>query len=189
MFELADLYQEIILDHSRHPRNFGPLPGANRAAEGYNPLCGDRTAVRLKVEDGVIEDIAFEGAGCAISTASASVLTEAVRGKTVAEAEALFDRLIDMLTGGPEHAELVAADPELGSVAAFVGVSAYPSRVKCATLAWHALHRALGEGEIGDASVGRFPLTSPQASPLPPAPSPKKAGGGGEMPGEGGLRT
>lgn len=143
MFELADLYQEIILDHSRHPRNFGPLADANRAAEGYNPLCGDRTTVRLKVEEGVIEDVAFEGAGCAISTASASVLTEAVRGKTVAEAEALFDRLIDMLTGGPEHAELVAADPDLGSVAAFVGVSAYPSRVKCATLAWHALHRAL----------------------------------------------
>ncbi len=143
MFELADLYQEIILDHSRRPRNCGPLADANRVAEGYNPLCGDRTTVQLKVEDGLITDIAFEGMGCAISTASASVLTEAVRGKTVGEAEALFRRMLDMVTHGPEHAEAVAADPDLGSVAAFAGVSAYPSRVKCATLAWHALHRAL----------------------------------------------
>ena len=105
-----------------------------------------RNKAKYRVEDGVIADIAFEGMGCAISTASASVLTEAVRGKTVAEAEARFRQMLDMLTHGPEHAEAVAADPELGPVAAFAGVSAYPSRIKCATLAWHALHKALEEG-------------------------------------------
>jgi len=151
MNDLLDLYQEIILDHNRRPRNFGPLPGANRAAEGYNPLCGDRVTLRLCVEDGVIRDVAFEGNGCAISTASASVLTEAVKGTTVAEAEVLVRRMIALATGDAAQAEQVAEDPDLGSLAAFGGVSAYPSRVKCATLAWHALREALdGPKHAGD---------------------------------------
>ncbi|MFL6202401.1 MAG: Fe-S cluster assembly sulfur transfer protein SufU [Thermoanaerobaculia bacterium] len=136
MSDLRDLYQEVILDHNRTPRNFGRLPNANRESEGYNPLCGDRVKVFLHVEDDRIEDIAFQGSGCAISTASASLMTEAVKGKTVEEARRLFHGFHDLMTTGGN------AD-DLGKLAVFTGVREYPIRVKCATLAWHAVQAAL----------------------------------------------
>jgi nitrogen fixation NifU-like protein len=137
MSELRELYQQVILDHNRKPRNFRRLEGANRTAEGYNPLCGDQVRVYLDVEDGLIRDIAFEGSGCAISRAAASMMTTSVKGKTVAEAEALFDRFHRMLTGN-------GADPaELGKLAVFSGVCEFPTRIKCATLPWHTVHAAL----------------------------------------------
>jgi nitrogen fixation NifU-like protein len=138
MNELGDLYQELILEHYRRPRNFGRLDGANRTAEGFNPLCGDRLSLYLKLEDGVIEEARFEGQGCAISTASASLLTEAVKGKTESEAEALVRAFQDRLTR-PE----TRPDPDLGKLEALTGVRRFPVRVKCATLAWHTLHAAL----------------------------------------------
>jgi len=138
MADLRDLYQEVILDHGRRPRNFGPLAGANRHAEGFNPLCGDRLTLHLQVEDGVIREARFEGSGCAISTASASLMTEALKGKTQAEAEALFGAFHAMLTA-PDGAE--AAD--LGKLEVLAGVREFPTRVKCATLAWHTLEAAL----------------------------------------------
>ncbi|MCB9177391.1 MAG: SUF system NifU family Fe-S cluster assembly protein [Caldilineae bacterium] len=146
MFDLDDLYQEIILDHNKHPRNFGHLAGATHRAEGYNPLCGDQVKVELRVEDGMVTGAAFEGQGCAISQASASVMTEALTGQSLAEAERIFGRMIALLTGEAEDpGDLLA---ELGSAAAFAGVRDYPSRVKCASLAWHAMHQALAEGPI-----------------------------------------
>jgi nitrogen fixation NifU-like protein len=147
MSELADLYQEVILDHYKHPRNQGPLDAADRSADGYNPLCGDRVTVRLRFVDDRVEEVRFEGLGCAISTASASLMTEAVRGKTRREAEELFERFHAMLTGDPD----VPPDPddELGKLQVFAGVREYPVRVKCATLAWHTLKSALrGGGEV-----------------------------------------
>ena len=144
MFDLDDLYQEIILDHNKRPRNFGPLAGATHHAEGYNPLCGDQVKVELRVEDGVVTGVGFEGHGCAISQASASVMTEALTGQSLAEAERLFGRMLALLTGPVEaEGDLLA---ELGSAAAFAGVRDYPSRVKCASLAWHAMHQALADG-------------------------------------------
>ncbi|HEY1951057.1 MAG TPA: SUF system NifU family Fe-S cluster assembly protein [Bryobacteraceae bacterium] len=137
MYDLGDLYQELILDHSKRPRNFAPLEGANASAEGYNPLCGDKVTVQLKLENNVIRDASFHGSGCAISTASASLMTEALKGRTRAEAEVLFERFHELLTGKLE------APPELGKLAVFSGVREYPMRVKCATLAWHTLHAAL----------------------------------------------
>ena len=139
MSELRELYQEVILDHNRSPRNFGTLEGANRMAEGHNPLCGDRIRIYLQVEQGRIQDIAFQGSGCAISTASASMMTEAVRGKSVAEAEAAFERFRALLTGPGT----TPSDDEMGEMAALAGVRAFPMRVKCATLAWHTLRSAL----------------------------------------------
>lgn len=136
MSDLRDLYQEIILDHNRHPRNFGPLATANRQAEGHNPLCGDRVTVYLDVEDGRIANIAFEGAGCAISTASASLMTEALKGRRVEEARDLFHGFHELVTTGEDG-------EDLGKLAVFTGVREYPMRVKCATLAWHALMAAL----------------------------------------------
>jgi nitrogen fixation NifU-like protein len=136
MSDLRDLYQEVILDHNRHPRNFGPLPAANRKAEGHNPLCGDRVTVYLDIEGDRIRDVAFEGAGCAISTASASLMTEALKGLGVEEARALFHGFHELLTKGDEG-------EDLGKLAVFTGVREYPMRVKCATLAWHALMAAL----------------------------------------------
>jgi len=139
MSDLRDLYQEVILDHNRHPRNFGAIPEADRTAEGSNPLCGDRVKVFLKMNGDVIQGVTFEGAGCAISTASASLMTEALEGKTEAEARALFDRFHELMTVGAE-------DPEaLGKLAAFSGVREFPMRVKCATLAWHTLKAALDD--------------------------------------------
>ncbi len=138
MSDLGQLYQEVILDHNKKPRNFGKLEQANRQAEGFNPLCGDKITLYLNVEDGLVKDIRFQGSGCAISTASASMMTTSLKGKTVAEAEALFEKFHQMVTGkqpGP--------DVELGKLAVFSGVSEFPVRVKCATLAWHTLHAAL----------------------------------------------
>ena len=140
--ELRELYQETILDHSRKPRNFGELPSANRTAEGYNPLCGDRAKIGLDLEGDVIKDVRFKGAGCSIFTASASMMTESVKGRTRPQAEALFERFHDLITGDPSQASRRAV-PELGKLAVFAGVSEFPVRVKCAALAWHTLKAAL----------------------------------------------
>ena len=145
MGELRELYQEVILDHSKRPRNFGEPAGANRRAEGYNPLCGDRETVFVRLEDDLLKDVGFRGAGCAISTASASMMTEAVKGRTRAEAEALFERFHDLITGRDGHTG--AAAPELGKLAVFSGVREFPVRVKCATLPWHTLRAALAGAE------------------------------------------
>jgi nitrogen fixation protein NifU and related proteins len=139
MSDLRELYQEVILDHNKRPRNFGPLAEANRRAEGRNPLCGDHLSVQVDVEDGVIKGVAFEGAGCAISRASASLMTDAVKGKSVEEAEQMFEEFHQMVTSGVEE----AVEESLGKLAVFCGVREYPSRVKCASLAWHTLHAAL----------------------------------------------
>jgi nitrogen fixation protein NifU and related proteins len=145
MSDLRELYQELIIDHSKRPRNFRVLEGANRKLNGYNPLCGDKITVFLELENDRVKNIGFQGAGCAISTASASVMTESVKGKTRAEAEALFDIFHQLVTGKPPAA---GKSPELGKLAVFSGVSEFPARVKCATLAWHTLHAALqGKGE------------------------------------------
>jgi nitrogen fixation NifU-like protein len=143
MSDLRDLYQEIILDHNRHPRNFGPLPTANRRAEGHNPLCGDRVTVHLDIADGRIADVRFEGSGCAISTASASLMTEALKGLTLEDARGLFHGFHDLVTLGAEE-----GSPDLGQLAVFTGVREYPMRVKCATLAWHALIAALDAKDL-----------------------------------------
>lgn len=142
--ELNELYQQVIVDHAKRPRNFRVPTGASRRVDGYNPLCGDKVTIYVKVEDGVVRDISFQGSGCAISTASASLLTEALKGKTLEDAEALFESFHDLVTGlDPAHDE-----PGLGKLAAFSGVCDYPTRVKCATLAWHTLRAALkGEGD------------------------------------------
>lgn len=137
MSDLRSLYEEVILDHNRRPRNFLYKPaGANRRAHGYNPLCGDDFTVILRVEDGVIRDVGFEGAGCAISTASASLMTESIKGKTIEEVERLFHGVHDLLTKEGEWSEV-------GKLQVLAGVREYPARVKCATLAWHTLHAAL----------------------------------------------
>lgn len=142
MSELRDLYQEVILEHSKHPRNFRALDSANHRAEGFNPLCGDRFTVYVDVKDGAIHDIAFQGSGCAISKASASMMTQTLKGRSEGEADSLFARFHDLVTGQG------AGGDELGKLAVFSGVSEFPLRVKCATLAWHALRAALkGEQE------------------------------------------
>jgi nitrogen fixation NifU-like protein len=141
MSDLRELYQDVILDHTRRPRNFGPLPGAVGRAEGYNPLCGDRMTVYVELEGDRVRDVRFEGSGCSISTASASLMTEAVKGKSVGETRALFERFHDLLT-----AEAAAAPEGLGKLAVMGGVRAFPMRVKCATLAWHTLRAALEGG-------------------------------------------
>jgi nitrogen fixation NifU-like protein len=194
---LEDLYGEIILDHNRRPRNFGRLPGASHSAAGYNPLCGDRVEVTARVEDGRIEEIAFEGVGCAISTASASMMTEALRGKSLAEARSLFERFHALVTGGGairgsggsvtgtagETAGGGGGDsdpaagggggaPELGKLAAFAGVGEFPMRVKCATLAWHALQSALASGAA--------------PAPAPPEPEPEPGPGSSDHGASGG---
>lgn len=136
MNELRDLYQEVIFDHYRSPRNYGPLPSANRDAEGHNPLCGDHVKLHLQVEDGIIRDVHFEGSGCAISTASASLMTEVLKGKGEVEAMRLMEEFQRLVTG--------AGEPEgLGKLEALAGVREFPSRVKCAMLAWHTLLAAL----------------------------------------------
>ena len=140
MSDLRELYQEVILDHHKKPRNFRKLEGANRKADGYNPLCGDKVTVYVEVQDGVVRDIGFVGAGCAISTASASMMTESLKGKTETQVEALFQRFHDLVTGKPHDAE---GAPELGKLEVFSGVREYPVRVKCASLAWHTLHASL----------------------------------------------
>jgi nitrogen fixation protein NifU and related proteins len=140
MGDLNDLYQEVIVDHSKRPRNFGALDGATNDAEGYNPLCGDKVKIFLRLENDRVSDIRFQGSGCAISTASASILTETLKGKTRAEAEGLFSRFHKLVTEGELREE---DQDELGKLAVFSGVSKYPARVKCAILAWHTLKAAL----------------------------------------------
>lgn len=134
--DLRDLYQEVILDHNKRPRNFRKIEDADRHADGHNPLCGDHVTIYLKLSEGRIEDISFEGKGCAISKASASMMTDALKGKTEAEAEALFTRFHDLVTGADEP-------DDLGKLAVFGGVREFPARVKCASLAWHTVHAAL----------------------------------------------
>ena len=136
---LRELYQEVIFDHNRQPRNFHEMPEADHHADGHNPLCGDQLTVYLRINGDVIEDVSFVGHGCAISTASASLMTEAVKGKTVAEVEALFKDFHALLTDTPP-------ERDFGKLAVLTGVREFPARVKCATLAWHTLHNAL----IGD---------------------------------------
>ena len=143
MSELTDLYQEVILDHCKRPRNFGVLPGADHMAEGYNPLCGDKVKVYVALDGERLTGVGFEGSGCAISTASASLMTEALAGKSVPEAQRLFDEVHGMLTGDPSTA--AEASETLGKLAALGGVREYPMRVKCATLAWHTLQAALAQ--------------------------------------------
>jgi nitrogen fixation NifU-like protein len=138
--ELRDLYQEMLLDHHKHPRNRGRLPGANREAHGYNPLCGDKVTVYLILRGDVIEKIAFEGMGCAICTASCSVMTEVLQGKKEADAESLFGRFHDLVTSDPGTGFDAAT---LGKLAVFAGVREFPMRIKCATLAWHTMRAAL----------------------------------------------
>lgn len=148
MEELGDLYQELILDHYRNPRNFGVLPEANRSARGHNPLCGDRIDLMVRLEGDRIADLRFRGAGCAISTASASLMTEAVKGRARPEALALFEKFHRKVTGREEE----GTAQDLGKLDVFAGVREFPVRVKCATLAWHTLKAAL-EGEAATVST------------------------------------
>lgn len=134
---LRDLYQEIIIDHGKQPRNFGQLENCNHSHLGHNPLCGDRLTVYLIERNGVVEDVKFEGAGCAISVASASLMTDAVKGKSIAEIKQLFDKFHSLVTEGKEQ------DASVGKLAVFGGVAEFPMRVKCATLSWHTLLAAL----------------------------------------------
>ncbi|HEV8335852.1 MAG TPA: SUF system NifU family Fe-S cluster assembly protein [Candidatus Polarisedimenticolia bacterium] len=138
MSDLRDLYQEVILDHSRSPRNFRKIPSANHSAEGFNPLCGDRITVFLTLRNGKVEDVSFQGSGCAISTASASMMTEKLKGKTPEEAKAIFESFHSLITGRQD-----SSGADLGKLAVFSGVSEFPIRIKCAALAWHALKAAL----------------------------------------------
>jgi nitrogen fixation protein NifU and related proteins len=154
MADLRDLYQEVILEHSKAPRNYRELAGSNHKAEGYNPLCGDHFTVYLDLENGdtegaKIRDISFQGSGCAISKASASMMTQSLKGKTRAEAEKLFDRFHKLVTG---HLPADDSHNDLGKLSVFGGVSEFPVRVKCATLAWHTLRAAL-EGQAEPAST------------------------------------
>ena len=144
--DLRELYQSVILDHNKSPRNFREPVGANRSAAGVNPLCGDRIVIYLSIEDGVVMDAGFKGTGCAISTASASLMTQSVRGKSIDEVERLFGGFHEMVTGEPGAG---IRDEGLGKLSVFSGVREFPVRVKCATLAWHAMHEALHDtGEI-----------------------------------------
>ena len=140
MADLRDLYQEVILDHHKKPRNYHKLERANRQADGFNPLCGDKLSVYLEIDNGVIADIGFIGTGCAISTASASMMTESLKGKTVAEARDLFDRFHQLVT---DHTEPQPDPAALGKLVVFGSVRQYPVRIKCATLAWHTMRAAL----------------------------------------------
>ena len=150
MSELNNLYQEVILDHAKRPRNFHPIENADHHANGYNPLCGDKVTIYLHLVDDRIADISFQGSGCAISTASASILTETLKGKTRAEAEALFEEFHDLVTGQPVKS---ADAPALGKLAVFSGVCEFPVRVKCASLAWHTLQQRAG-GQSGGGQLG-----------------------------------
>lgn len=139
--DLKDLYRDVILDHNRQPRNFGRIEGTDAQADGYNPLCGDRLTVFVRLNGEQVEDIRFEGKGCAISTASASLMTEAVKGKDRAAIQSLYDKVHELLTQ-----QDAAADASLGKLAALSGVREFPARVKCASLCWHTLNAALAHG-------------------------------------------
>lgn len=162
MADLAQLYQSVILDHNKNPRNFHQLEGADRMAEGYNPLCGDRLKVWIRLNGDIIEEVSFEGTGCAISTASASLMTTAVKGKRLADVDQLFAQFHRMITGQWDPESETRA---LGKLAVFSGVSQFPTRVKCASLSWHALKNAL-EGLGGDATSGKKdqPESNPRSS-------------------------
>ncbi|HYA30803.1 MAG TPA: SUF system NifU family Fe-S cluster assembly protein [Acidobacteriota bacterium] len=149
MSELDELYQEVILDHNKSPRNYRAMANANRKAEGYNPLCGDHVTVFMQLEDGVIRDISFQGSGCAISKASASMMTTELKGKDEAAAEVLFENVHQMLTGDPSDDQLAA---KVGKLRILSGVCKFPARVKCASLAWHTVHAAL-KGEVQPATT------------------------------------
>jgi nitrogen fixation NifU-like protein len=148
--ELEALYQEVILDHYKRPRNWGPLAAADRQAEGHNPLCGDRITVQVAVDGEQVKDVHVQGVGCAISVASASLMSEAVRGKTLRQARALFERFHDLVTGGGGNRKDTGnghdAEPPLGKLAVFTGVRRFPARIRCAILPWHALRAALENG-------------------------------------------
>lgn len=143
--ELRELYQEVILDHNKNPRNYQELEGATHTAEGYNPLCGDKVKIFLRIVDNVVEDVAFLGDGCAISTASASLLTQAIKGKGRQDVETLFGKFRDMLTQDSTDRQQIDG---LGKLAVFEGVCEYPARVKCATLCWHTLQAALDKADV-----------------------------------------
>jgi len=146
MSELSDLYQEVILEHNKNPRNFREISDADQYADGKNPLCGDALRVYIKTEGDVVTDVAFKGSGCAISKASASMMTQAVKGKTSAEAESIFNEFHKMVTG---ELDIETDDNDLGKLRIFAGVLEFPARVKCASLSWHTLHAALqGEDEV-----------------------------------------
>jgi nitrogen fixation NifU-like protein len=157
MSELSELYQQVILDHNKKPRNFRQLEGANRSAEGYNPLCGDQLTVYMQLEDEVVHDISFEGSGCAISKAAASMMTQAVKGKTKEEAETLFEEFHRMVTG---ELDAEAMPHHLGRLTIFSGVRDFPARVKCASLSWHTMHAALNNQEITSTEGALDPLGS-----------------------------
>ncbi len=142
MSDLEDLYQELILDHNKTPRNCCELDAANRQADGYNPLCGDQITVFLEVENDVVRKVSFQGSGCAISTASASLMTESIKGKTLADAKAIFKKFHSLVTGEPVETD---EGPHLGKLEVFSGVCKYPARVKCATLAWHTVNAAIDD--------------------------------------------
>ena len=144
MSDLHALYQEMILDHSKHPHNLRAMADATSTARGYNPLCGDKVTLFLKLQDGRISDVSFQGSGCAISTASASIMTETLKGKTLSEAKAIFKKVHGLVTGESRGVEL---GPGLGKLEVFSGVCQYPARVKCATLAWHTLAAALNSAD------------------------------------------
>ncbi|HZT60129.1 MAG TPA: SUF system NifU family Fe-S cluster assembly protein [Pyrinomonadaceae bacterium] len=160
MSELSELYQQVILDHNKKPRNFQKLEGANRSAEGFNPLCGDQLTVYLLMDEGAVREVSFVGSGCAISKASASMMTQAVKGKTREEARSLFEEFHRMVTGELDE----ESEPNhLGRLKIFAGVRDYPARVKCASLPWHTLHAAL-EGEESATTENLGPdLTTPPA--------------------------
>ncbi len=150
MLDLRELYQEVIVDHNRNPRNFGKLEDATQIADGYNPLCGDKLVLYLKIQDDVVTDLRFDGAGCAISVASSSLMTDALRGKTIQQAKQLFQDFHDLIVQEEEiNTEKIQG---LGKLAALSGVKAYPSRVKCATLCWHTLQSIL-DGNISTATT------------------------------------
>jgi nitrogen fixation protein NifU and related proteins len=157
MSELSELYQQVILDHNKKPRNFHKLDGANRTAEGYNPLCGDQLSVYLLLEDEVVKDISFEGQGCAISKAAASMMTQSVKGKTKRDAETLFDEFHRMVTG---QLDAEATPNHLGRLTIFSGVRDFPARVKCASLSWHTMHAAL-HGQDTVSTEGNLDPVSP----------------------------
>lgn len=141
MSDLSALYQEVILDHNRRPRNFRVLEDADHESEGFNPLCGDRISVYVKLNGSVVDDVSFQGSGCAISIASASLMTESLKGRKLEEVQALFERFHQLVTGNLDSQD--PSEPDLGKLVVFEGVSRYPVRVKCATLTWHALRAAI----------------------------------------------
>lgn len=143
MSELGDLYQQLILDHNARPHNFGVMPEATHKADGYNPLCGDKVRVFVRLHEGVIDKVGFDGSGCAISKASASLMTDALKGKSLGDANTIFEAFHTLLTCEPEALEAGAVAMDLGKLEAFSGVREFPMRVKCATLAWHTLRAAL----------------------------------------------